>query len=211
MHNDPEHSDCDRNNADAHLRAMLLGHSMTLQVTGGELVLGQWQRVLPPSSTARGALGPRSGAGRGLVTMRAASCVARPHRHRRQARGRRPAHLRRRADAVRLPGHARARLARQPRAREAPRRAHLLQLQHPPRSDQRLRRQLPLLLVRAAEARRRRLVHDVARRGVGQAAAARPSAAHRSPRRQRPASGSAVRLLPGAAAGLQTDPARAST
>ena len=46
MHNDPEHSDCDRNNADAHLRAMLLGHSMTLQVAGGELVLGQWQRVL---------------------------------------------------------------------------------------------------------------------------------------------------------------------
>ena len=45
-HNDPEHSDCDRNNADAHLRAMLLGHGMTLQVTGGELVLGQWQRVL---------------------------------------------------------------------------------------------------------------------------------------------------------------------
>jgi secondary thiamine-phosphate synthase enzyme len=46
MHNDPAHSDCDRNNADAHLRAMLLGHSMTLQVTGGELVLGQWQRVI---------------------------------------------------------------------------------------------------------------------------------------------------------------------
>ena len=45
-HNDPEHSDCDRNNADAHLRAMLLGHSLTMQVTGGELVLGQWQRVL---------------------------------------------------------------------------------------------------------------------------------------------------------------------
>jgi secondary thiamine-phosphate synthase enzyme len=46
MHNDPEHSDCDRNNADAHLRAMILGHGMTLQVAGGELVLGQWQRVL---------------------------------------------------------------------------------------------------------------------------------------------------------------------
>jgi secondary thiamine-phosphate synthase enzyme len=45
-HNDPEHSDCDRNNADAHLRAMLLGHGLTLQVAGGELVLGQWQRVL---------------------------------------------------------------------------------------------------------------------------------------------------------------------
>jgi secondary thiamine-phosphate synthase enzyme len=46
MHNDPEHSDCDRFNADSHLRAMLLGHSMTLQVTGGEAVLGQWQRIL---------------------------------------------------------------------------------------------------------------------------------------------------------------------
>ena len=46
MHNDPQHSDCDRVNADSHLRAMLLGHSLTLQVTGGEPVLGQWQRVL---------------------------------------------------------------------------------------------------------------------------------------------------------------------
>jgi secondary thiamine-phosphate synthase enzyme len=46
MHNDPEHSDCDRMNADAHLRAMLLGHSLTLQISGGEIVLGQWQRVL---------------------------------------------------------------------------------------------------------------------------------------------------------------------
>jgi secondary thiamine-phosphate synthase enzyme len=46
MHNDPAHSDCDRMNADAHLRAMLLGHSLTLQITGGEVVLGQWQRVL---------------------------------------------------------------------------------------------------------------------------------------------------------------------
>jgi secondary thiamine-phosphate synthase enzyme len=46
MHNDPQHSDCDRNNADAHLRAIVLGHSLTLQITSGELVLGQWQRVL---------------------------------------------------------------------------------------------------------------------------------------------------------------------
>ena len=45
-HNDPAHSDCDRLNADSHLRAMLLGHSLTLQVSGGELVLGQWQRIL---------------------------------------------------------------------------------------------------------------------------------------------------------------------
>ena len=46
MHNDPDHSDCDRMNADSHLRALLLGHSLTLQVSGGEVVLGQWQRIL---------------------------------------------------------------------------------------------------------------------------------------------------------------------
>lgn len=46
MHNNPAHSDCDRKNADSHLRAMLLGHSLTLQVSGGEVVLGQWQRIL---------------------------------------------------------------------------------------------------------------------------------------------------------------------
>lgn len=45
-HNDPDQSDCDRVNADSHLRAMLLGHSLTLQVAGGEPVLGQWQRVI---------------------------------------------------------------------------------------------------------------------------------------------------------------------
>ena len=45
-HNDPNHSDCDRQNADSHLRAMLLGHSLTLQISGSALVLGQWQRVL---------------------------------------------------------------------------------------------------------------------------------------------------------------------
>ena len=55
MHNDPKHSDCDRSNADAHLRAMLLGHSLTLQIGAGELVLGQWQRVL-----AAELVGPRT-------------------------------------------------------------------------------------------------------------------------------------------------------
>ena len=59
MHNDPEHSDCDRMNADSHLRAMLLGHSLTLQISGGEVVLGQWQRILmaeldgPPARSLR--------------------------------------------------------------------------------------------------------------------------------------------------------------
>jgi secondary thiamine-phosphate synthase enzyme len=46
VHNNPEHSDCDRSNADSHLRALLLGHHLTLQVSGGEVVLGQWQRIL---------------------------------------------------------------------------------------------------------------------------------------------------------------------
>ena len=46
LHNDPAHSDCDRMNADAHLRAMLLGQSLTLQVSGGQIVLGHWQRLL---------------------------------------------------------------------------------------------------------------------------------------------------------------------
>ena len=45
-HNDPDHSDCDRHNADSHLRAMVLGHSVTMQISGGELVVGRWQRVL---------------------------------------------------------------------------------------------------------------------------------------------------------------------
>ena len=46
LHNNPDHSDCDRMNADAHLRALLLGHSLTLQISGGEVVLGLWQRIL---------------------------------------------------------------------------------------------------------------------------------------------------------------------
>src|SRR6476659_3155398 len=59
LHNDPEHSDCDRMNADAHLRAIMLGHSLTLQVSAGDVVLGQWQRILsaeldgPRSRTVR--------------------------------------------------------------------------------------------------------------------------------------------------------------
>jgi len=33
-------------NADAHLRAILVGHSVTVAVEGGALRLGPWQRVL---------------------------------------------------------------------------------------------------------------------------------------------------------------------
>ena len=45
---------------------------------------------------------------------------------------------------------------------------------------------------------------------LGQAARARPSAAHRNPRRQRPASRSAVRLLPGACCAASNAFGRAS-
>ena len=45
-HNDPNFSDCDRSNADAHLRALLLGHHLVLPVQNGELVLGTFQSVI---------------------------------------------------------------------------------------------------------------------------------------------------------------------
>ncbi len=45
-HNDPIYSDCDRSNADSHLRAMLLGHSLILPVRNGRLVLGAFQSVI---------------------------------------------------------------------------------------------------------------------------------------------------------------------
>ena len=45
-HNDPQWSDCDRHNADSHLRALLLGMSLCLQVADGDVVLGEWQSVL---------------------------------------------------------------------------------------------------------------------------------------------------------------------
>jgi secondary thiamine-phosphate synthase enzyme len=45
-HNDPAWSDCDRHNADSHLRSSILGISLSLQVAGGDLVLGEWQSVI---------------------------------------------------------------------------------------------------------------------------------------------------------------------
>ena len=45
-HNDPRFSDCDRQNAAAHLRSILLGGSLVLQVEDGRLVLGQFQRIV---------------------------------------------------------------------------------------------------------------------------------------------------------------------
>jgi len=45
-HNDPAWSDCDRHNADSHLRTLLLGMNLTLQVWDGDIVLGEWQSII---------------------------------------------------------------------------------------------------------------------------------------------------------------------
>ena len=45
-HNDPAWSDCDRHNADAHLRSLMLGTNLTLQIADGDVVLGEWQSVI---------------------------------------------------------------------------------------------------------------------------------------------------------------------
>jgi secondary thiamine-phosphate synthase enzyme len=45
-HNDPAWSDCDRHNADSHLRSMMLGASLAVQVAEGDVVLGEWQSII---------------------------------------------------------------------------------------------------------------------------------------------------------------------
>ena len=45
-HNDPQFSDCDRQNAHSHLQAALLGHALSFQVAKGKLVLGQFQAII---------------------------------------------------------------------------------------------------------------------------------------------------------------------
>jgi len=45
-HNDPELSDCDRHNADSHLRSLILGMTLTFQIAEGEIVLGEWQSII---------------------------------------------------------------------------------------------------------------------------------------------------------------------
>jgi secondary thiamine-phosphate synthase enzyme len=45
-HNDPLLSDCDRKNADAHLRAIVVGHYLSIPVVDGKLKLGTWQNIL---------------------------------------------------------------------------------------------------------------------------------------------------------------------
>ncbi|HEY7411297.1 MAG TPA: secondary thiamine-phosphate synthase enzyme YjbQ [Vicinamibacteria bacterium] len=45
-HDDPEVSDCDRENAHSHLQASLLGHAVSFSVSKGKLVLGQFQAII---------------------------------------------------------------------------------------------------------------------------------------------------------------------
>ena len=45
-HDDPRFSDCERGNATSHLRAALLGRSVAVGISGGELSLGRFQSIL---------------------------------------------------------------------------------------------------------------------------------------------------------------------
>lgn len=45
-HNDPEFSDCERKNADSHMRGMLMGQTLSLQVRNAAVLLGTWQSII---------------------------------------------------------------------------------------------------------------------------------------------------------------------
>ena len=45
-HDDPRYSDCERGNAAAHLGAALLGRSIALGVSEGDLVIGRFQSII---------------------------------------------------------------------------------------------------------------------------------------------------------------------
>jgi secondary thiamine-phosphate synthase enzyme len=45
-HNDPAYSDCERSNADSHLRGMVMGQSLCLQVRNSAVLLGTWQSII---------------------------------------------------------------------------------------------------------------------------------------------------------------------
>jgi secondary thiamine-phosphate synthase enzyme len=45
-HNDPNYSDCERQNADSHLRGMMMGQSLILQVRNSAVLLGTWQSII---------------------------------------------------------------------------------------------------------------------------------------------------------------------
>lgn len=45
-HDDPRVSDCERGNAHSHLRAALIGRSIALGISNGELTLGRFQSII---------------------------------------------------------------------------------------------------------------------------------------------------------------------
>jgi secondary thiamine-phosphate synthase enzyme len=45
-HNDPVYSDCERKNADSHLKGLLLGQTLCLQVRNSAVLLGTWQSII---------------------------------------------------------------------------------------------------------------------------------------------------------------------
>lgn len=45
-HNDARFSDCERSNADSHLRGMMMGQSLSLQVRNASVLLGTWQSII---------------------------------------------------------------------------------------------------------------------------------------------------------------------
>jgi secondary thiamine-phosphate synthase enzyme len=45
-HNDPQFSDCERMNADSHLRGMMMGQTLMLQVRNAAVLLGTWQSIV---------------------------------------------------------------------------------------------------------------------------------------------------------------------
>ena len=46
LHNCEDCSDCERKNAEAHIRALVLGNNVTLPIAEGKIHLGQWQSIL---------------------------------------------------------------------------------------------------------------------------------------------------------------------
>lgn len=45
-HNDPKYSDCERGNADSHMRGMMMGGTLSLQVRNASVLLGTWQNIV---------------------------------------------------------------------------------------------------------------------------------------------------------------------
>lgn len=45
-HDDPRYSDCERGNADSHLRSAFLNQTVAVPVAGGEMLLGRWQSII---------------------------------------------------------------------------------------------------------------------------------------------------------------------